>query len=375
MYRKIFIVIIVLAAVAGIIKLNDIEFTPLVNNDGKTYAKAVVTQVTRDNLIEDGTRVGQQEVVVRILSGEYRDREFEAKSNSSYLYGADCEPGMQVMVSINEHNGNYVVNVAGYYRAFPIYLIIGMFFLSIFAIGGKKGVLSILGLIFTFVMIFFVYLPMVYRGFSPFLAAVIASAVTTVVSMLLIGGKTYKAMISIIGTVCGVILSGIFAYIFCKMTRITGYNVGEIDELVFIAQNTAIKPGELLFSGILISSLGAVMDVAMSIVSACEEIYKQNTSITKNELFKSGMNVGKDAMGTMTNTLILAFAGSSINMIVTLYAYNYPYMYNINLLKIGIEIIQGLAGSMAIIYTVPISAFLASVIYVKHGSKQVQESH
>ena len=148
------------------------------------------------------------------------------------------------------------------------------------------------------------------------------------------------------------------------MTRITGYNVGEIDELVFIAQNTAIKPGELLFSGILISSLGAVMDVAMSIVSACEEIYKQNTSITKNELFKSGMNVGKDAMGTMTNTLILAFAGSSINMIVTLYAYNYPYMYNINLLKIGIEIIQGLAGSMAIIYTVPISAFLASVIYL-----------
>ncbi len=366
MYKKVSVAVIIILIIAAIVKLNDIEFTPLVNSDGKTYAKAEVTQVVKDNLIEDGTRVGQQDVIVRVLSGEYKGEEFEAKSNSAYLYGADCVPGMKVMVSINEHNGNYTVNVAGYYRAFPIYMIIAMFFLSIYAIGGKKGILSILGLVFTFIMIFYVYLPMVYRGFSPFLAAVVAAAFTTVVTMLLVGGKTYKALVAIIGTVTGVILSGIFAFIFCKMTHITGYNVGEIDELVFIAQNTAIKPGELLFSGILIASLGAVMDVAMSIASACEEIYRQNSKLSKKELFKSGMNVGKDAMGTMTNTLILAFAGSSINMIVTLYAYNYPYIYNINLLKIGIEVIQGIAGSMAIIYTVPVSAFMASVIYVKN---------
>ncbi len=365
MNKKFTAVLIAILFIAVIIKLNDIEFTPLVNSEGKAYAKAVVTQIVKDNLIEDGTRVGQQEVIVEILSGEYKGEVFDAKSNSAYLYGADCRVGMTVMVSINEHNGNYTVNVTGYYRAYPIYIIIGLFFLSLYAIGGKKGILSVLGLVFTFVMIFYVYLPMVYRGFSPFLAAVAASAFTTVVTMLLVADKNSKALVAIAGTVAGVVLAGIFAFIFCKMTNITGYNVSEIDELIFIAQNTAIKPGELLFSGILISSLGAVMDVAMSIASACEEVYRQNSSLTKKELFKSGMNVGKDAIGTMSNTLILAFAGTSVNTIVTLYAYNYPYIYNINLLKIGIEIIQGMAGSMAVIYTVPISAFMASTIYIK----------
>ena len=147
------------------------------------------------------------------------------------------------------------------------------------------------------------------------------------------------------------------------MTDISGYNVSEIDELMFISQSTKIKPGELLFSGILISSLGAVMDVAMSIASAIEEIYRQNNKLSRKELFKSGMNVGKDAMGTMSNTLILAFVGTSINMVVTIYAYNYSYLYIINLLKIGIEIIQGVAGSMAIIYTVPIVSFVSSFLY------------
>lgn len=365
MFKKISVVIILLIIIAGIVKLNAIEFVPLVNSQGKTYAKAVVTDITKDNLIEDGTRVGQQEVVVRILNGEYKGQEFEAQSNSAYLYGADCKIGMNVIVSINEHNNNYTVNVTGYYRAFPIYLIIGMFFLSLYVIGGKKGIFAILGLVFTFIMIFFVYLPMVYRGISPFLAAVTAASATTAVTLLLVGGKTKKACIAIAGTVIGVVLSGIFAFVFCKMTDISGYNVSEIDELMFIAQYTALKPGELLFSGILIASLGAVMDVAMTVASACEEIYKQNNKLTAKELFKSGMNVGKDAMGTMSNTLILAFAGTSVNTIVTLYAYNYPYIYTINLLKIGIEVIQGIAGSMAIIYTVPVVAFMSSIVFTK----------
>lgn len=369
MKNKIIFIIIIGILIAAIVKLNAIEFTPLVNSEGKTFAKARVVQVVKDNIIEDGTRIGQQDVIVKILSGHYKGQEFNAKSNSAYLYGANCIPGMKVMVSINEHNGYYTVNVTGYHRAFALYIIIGLFFVSLFIIGGKKGVLSVLGLIFTFAMILFVYLPMVYRGFSPFLAAVIASAATTAVTMFLVGGITKKAVVAIIGTVVGVILAGILAFIFCKMADITGYNVSEIDELMFIAQNTAIKPGELLFSGILIASLGAVMDVAMTISSACEEIYHRNNTLSRKELFISGMNIGKDAMGTMSNTLILAFAGTSVNTIVTLYAYNYQYIYIANLLSIGIEIIQGIAGSMAIVYTVPIVAFISSFVYTHKNNK------
>ncbi len=155
MFKKISFAIIVIIILAAIIKLNDIDFVPLVNSEGKTYEKAVVTQIIKDNLIENGTRVGQQEVMVKILKGSHKGQDFKARSNSAYLYGADCKVGMKVMVSVNEHNGYYTVNVTGYYRALPIYIIIGMFFLSLYAIGGKKGILAILGLIFTFIMIFF----------------------------------------------------------------------------------------------------------------------------------------------------------------------------------------------------------------------------
>ncbi|MCD7855897.1 MAG: YibE/F family protein [Clostridiales bacterium] len=365
MIKKILCVFAAAAAVIFVILLNDIDFVPLINSEGKTYAKAEVTEILRDNLIEDGTRVGRQEVTVKILSGEYKGQEFTASSSSAYLYGADCRVGMRVMVTISEHNGNYTVSVAGYYRAYPVYVIIGLLFLSLYIIGGKKGVLSAVGLIFTFITIFFVYLPLIYRGYSPFLAAVISCSATTAVTLYLLGGKSVKTFAAVSGTVSGVVLAGIFAFIFCKITDISGLNVSEIDELAFIAANTKIKPGELLFSGILIASLGAVMDVAMTIASACEEINRQNPSLNSKQLFKSGMNVGKDAMGTMSNTLILAFSGSSVNMLVTLYAYNYPYMYTINLLSVGIEIIKSVSGSMAIIYTVPITALISSVIYKK----------
>ena len=114
--------------------------------------------------------------------------------------------------------------------------------------------------------------------------------------------------------------------------------------------------------GILIASLGAVMDVAMSISSTIEEISYQNPELGIKGLFFSGMRVGKDMMGTMSNTLILAFAGGSINTLVFIYAYNYEYLQMINMFDIGIEIIQGVASSMGVILTVPICSFLSACI-------------
>ena len=162
------------------------------------------------------------------------------------------------------------------------------------------------------------------------------------------------------GTVSGVLISALFAMLFCKMTNISGYNVSDIEDLIYIRDQTGIKVGELLFSGILISALGAVMDVAMSISSTIEEIHCQNSELTIKELFQSGMNVGKDMMGTMSNTLILAFAGGSINTLVFIFAYNYEYLQVVNMYAIGIEIIQGIASSMGVILTVPITSVLAA---------------
>ena len=126
-----------------------------------------------------------------------------------------------------------------------------------------------------------------------------------------------------------------------------------------------IQVGGLLFSGLLISTLGAVMDVSMSIASSIWEVYSQNPTLTKWELFRSGMRVGRDLMGTDSNTLILAFAGTSVSMLVLDYAYDLPLLQIINSNNIGIAVMQGLSGSFGIVLAVPATVIMAVWAYTK----------
>lgn len=121
-----------------------------------------------------------------------------------------------------------------------------------------------------------------------------------------------------------------------------------------------------MFAGILISALGAVMDVAMSVASTINEIHDKNQGLDTKELFKSGINVGKDMMGTMSNTLILAFAGGSINTFVYIYSYNYQYYQVLDMYSIGIEIIQGISATLGVILTVPIVSAISAVALKKN---------
>ena len=129
--------------------------------------------------------------------------------------------------------------------------------------------------------------------------------ITTLVTMYLIGGPTKKTVVATGGTVAGVVIAGFSATIFSIASGISGWNVSDIESLLTLWNVSGIQVGGLLFSGLLISSLGAVMDVAMSIGSSIGEIHAQNPTISRKELFKAGMHVGRDMMGTDSNTLIL----------------------------------------------------------------------
>lgn len=178
-----------------------------------------------------------------------------------------------------------------------------------------------------------------------------------------------KTLVSILGTMVGVLCAGISAQLFSLLSGITGYNVSDIETLMTLWNTNRIQVGGLLFSGLLISSMGAVMDVAMSISSSMSEILKQNPEMTRKELFKAGIHVGRDMMGTDSNTLILAFAGSSVSMLLLDYAYNLPYQQIINSNNIGIAIMQGLSGSFGIVLSVPFTVLFASIMYLKKHRK------
>ena len=352
--------------------LNRVDKIPLVSREGQTFEKAVVTAIIQDNMTETGTRVGEQVVEVKLLTGEKEGETLQVTNSSGFLFGAPCTPGMKVVVMQSVAGDKVIASVYSQDREWVIYAF-GLLYLAVLVlVGGKQGVKGGIGLVFTFFSILLWYLPMVYRGFSPFWSAVFICLITTVVTMLLIGGFTKKTIVATLGTVGGVLTAGIAATLFSAASGISGYNVSDIETLMTLWNTLDIQVGGLLFSGLLISSLGAVMDVAMSIGSSMSEILGQNPNLNRRELFRAGIRVGRDMMGTDSNTLILAFAGSSVSMLLLDYAYALPYRQIINSNNIGIAVMQGLAGSFGVVLSVPITVLAGAILYTssKHPAQK-----
>lgn len=349
-----------------------VEKVSIVSNQSQEFDKAVVTEIITDNIQENGSRVGNQKIKVKFLSGNRKGQEVEAVSTNGSLYGATCHVGTKVVTLTNQSGELSITSVYSFDREFLVIGFIALFFLLLWVIGGRNGLKAVAGLGVTFVLVLFFLFPAIYRGMSPVWAAVITVVLTTVCTIFILTGYTMKTYAAILGTVSGVLISGITAWCFGRIACISGYNVSNIDTLVSIANLTKIKVGDLLFAGILISSLGAVMDVGLSVASAITEIHAANKKLDWRELFISGMNVGKDMMGTMANTLILAFAGGSLSELLLDYAYNLPYLQLMNSYTIGIEVMQGIAGSIGIIMTVPLVSLFASILISLPQRKEKQ---
>lgn len=351
------------------------------NNPGNqsyiNYEKAVITKVISESLEKDenleGLYRGIQILEVKVLSGEHRGELHIIKNYLSDYLNVYGKKGTKIIVVVDTAEpGNYRVSVYNYHREPVLYFFVFLFFLALGGIGGKKGLKSILGLIFTFICIIFLFIPMLYKGYSPVFASVLIVILATVVTLFLINGWSIKTFSAILGTTLGVVIAGIISSVFGIYSHVSGFSTEEAESLILIASYTNMKVSDLLFAGILISSLGAIMDVAISIASSINEVYMVNSKLKKKELFISGMNVGKDMMGTMANTLILAFTGTSVNALILIYSYNVEYNQLMNMNITCIEIIQGISGSIAIVLTVPIVSFVSSNFITMFSEKNLK---
>ena len=360
--------LIVIGIILGIIVFwQSVERKPLLADDNAEYAKAVVTE-NLNKKFQTGTEKeysSSQEVTLLIKSGSHKGATVKAHSLNGYLYGANCTIGTKVIAQLSEYDGLLSATVYNYDREFEITMLILIFFGTMWLVGGRKGVNSIIALIFTFITVIMLYVPLMYIGVSPFLAAVISVILITIITHILLADLEIKSISAMLGTICGVVVAGIIALIFGMVANVNGYNVEEIETLVFIGQASKLDVGGMLFSGILISSLGAVMDVAMSVSSSLNEIQLNRPNISGKELFKSGMNIGRDMIGTMSNTLILAYVGSSINLIMIIYAYSYQMHQIANMYSVAIELMSGIAGTMGIILAVPFTSFITTILLRK----------
>ena len=269
----------------------------------------------------DGTKERCQDIKVYINDEGHRATALITYKMSFYAdtinYAKQFEVGDKVYVYTTFENGRMIGNEIAY-RDNTNYLIIIMilFVLSVILIGGVKGIKSLISLIITILLIFYVLVPGIMDGKNPLLLTVLLSVATIVVSFMIISGFNRKAYAAMIGTASGIIVSGFIAIVFGNLMNLTGMSeeTGLLAGLSDAAKNFDFRG--ILFSGIIIGALGACMDVGMSIASALYELKTEKPDMTVKGLMKSGMNIGKDMIGTMTNTLILAYTGGALMTIL-----------------------------------------------------------
>ena len=332
-----------------------------------TYGRIVETKEIKE-VVTGSVTDKVQEVVVEITEGDYIGEEFTTDYILSYdmagkIMAHELDVGDRVTVEITEdENGTATATVLDVVRANYLIGLLVLFLLSVILVGGKKGIRAILGLLLTILLIYFIMVKGIYSGKNAIITSIITAILIIVGTFIIIGdGINKKILTAAIGTLGGVLSAGIIALIFNNIAKMTGGG----EEAIQLSLNmTTINFNfrDLLFSGILIASLGACMDVGMSIASSLDEIKLKNPEITGKELFKSGMNIGRDVIGTMTNTLILAYVGSSLTLILLFMACNMSLAEILNKETIAEEIISAITGSMGVVYTIPITSIVYSVL-------------
>ena len=342
------------------------------------YEKAEVTAILSDDAEADyenaeGRRVGTQELEIRILTGTHKDEIMSLTNYMSALFNVDLEKGDNIIVRImTDENGAYYASVFNYDRGMVIGGFVLIFFVLLAVLGGKKGIGALLGLLFTLACVWFILIPALIIGLPIIAVTVGIIIITSVCALILLNGISEKTWCAILGCVIGVITAGAIAALVGHITPINGFNMSEAENLILYGAEKGLKISGLLVCGVLISALGAVMDVALGIASSVNELSLQNHKAKAKELFRSGMNIGKDAMGTMANTLILAFAGSSLNMLILVQTYDIPFRQLINTDYICIEIIQSISGAMGILLTVPIVAFISARLMTREKKRSLK---
>ncbi len=339
------------------------------------YATAVIKNIIQQPDIDPDTQEKVYGVDIEFTAGPYAGKVMSTEHFESpgSIYNLDLEVGQKVLAVAEEQEGQLIIGIDEHYKAGRLMFISALLLLLIAGVAGKNGVKAMLALFFTLIMIFGFMARLLLSGWSPIPLTVFSALIITAVYLFVVAGKTRKGFVAMIGTVSGVVLAGLFGWLSAVLLKLTGYTGDESTYLQLLS--TAIDLRGLLVSGIIIGALGAVMDVAISIASSLLEISQANPGYDRRRLFESGMNIGRDIIGSMVNTLILAYTGSSLTLILlfALQKEDFPLIKIMNMEFICAEIVRSLAGLFGMVLAIPVTAAVAAYIYTTRQSQPVTE--
>ena len=336
------------------------------------YEKATVLTILSDSTYSDpasdGGYRGTQQMTVHVESGRYQGLDLLVENYVLPMYGVPVHEGDSVALMISTYSSGEVrASVFEFNRIPGLLIVLGLFFLVTVLVGRKTGLKSFFALLLTMGCVVYILFPLLLRG-APTLPTVFFTCVyITVVSFTILGGIERKSLCAMLGTVAGTAIAMLFGLLGQALCRVDGLRISDVEPLL-LERVAAYPDGPqmglrgLLVAGILISALGAVMDVSMSISSSLEEIHSANPGLGFKALFRSGMNIGQDMVGTMTNTLILAFLGSGFTLILYLYFLGLSRYQLLPSAYLSMEVISGVSSSIGMILAIPLTAFISAAL-------------
>ena len=363
-YIAVFLIGAAFLLAAGSFDWDRINSYTMYNNDSRTFVRGRVVSVDNERLETDpydhSRYLGEQELTVLILEGDQKGDKVSIDNYLSQTHNIYVNANQKIIVCADMPEG-----VAPYYTVFnydrclPLGILVVVFAAVMLFVGKGKGLRALAGVVFTLLLVVLFMVQAIYHGFPP----VIVSILTI---LLLLNGCSRRTAVSALATVLGVAVTGIIFYISSKTLHLTGFNSDNAEELLVIQGVTGLSVRSLLIAGVLVSSLGAVMDVAVSLTAALMELVTVDPSVTARQVMKSGFNIGKDMIGTMSNTLILAFAGTALNTMLVLTAYGVSRTQFISSDYLAIELAQGLCATIGVILTVPITTGICAAMRISH---------
>lgn len=346
------------------------------NTEAVHYVRGRVVRVDSERLERDSDDaqlyLGEQEVTVELREGSHKGERVAIDNYLTELHNIRVSAGQWVIVCADTPEG-----VAPYYTLFnydrtvPLGLLVCVFCAAVILVGGRKGIRALLGVSFSLLTVVFFLAQAIYHGFSPLAVTLLTVLLATGATLLLLNGFSRRTAVGCLGTLAGV---GVTALAFAAaswLLHLSGYNTDTAEQLLLVRSATGLSVRPLLLAGVLISALGAVMDVAVSLAAALEELVQVNPAIDRRALIHSGFHIGRDMIGTMSNTLIMAFAGSALNTMLCLLAYGYQTNQLISSDYLAIELSQGLCATLGVVLTVPITTGVAALLLIHKSTAPV----
>lgn len=336
------------------------------DNPAEAPVQAKVVNIV-SNVETSGTRVITFEA--KVQKGDMKGETVLAEQQiyeKVYPQQDAVEVGKKVLIYTNSGNAETDWVMLEYMRSNYILYLLLFFVAAIIVFGRLKGINTIISLAFTVLAIFAVFVPSVLSGQNIYLWSIVTCIYVIIMTMLFINGADKKSFAAGLGCFGGVLLAGLLTVIMDKILSLTGMISENTLYLQMLPIDNPIDLKAIIFAAIIIGAMGAVMDVAMDISSSLNELRINVPDIKSGQLIKSGFNIGRDVMGTMANTLVLAYIGSSLSTTLLLVAYNVSFVELMNMELIIVELLQAIVGSIGILAAIPFTSFICAAIYPKH---------